>query len=429
MSLSSYIIPIPESLSPSKEDLAICVFVENWVLHPHDALSDRGLVELIPIVHKTSSPSSPLSLCLTAIASTVFTKFLGRVKDAETPWVRQHYAKALHATRQALQDPIESFSDATLMAVCLLGFYEACVMAFRARVSSTKHFDGAAALIERRQSGFETDLARRMLLGLRNAIVSRKVLMASPIDQSSSLYRTCELLPQNPATFFDGLTVDVTNLLAEVKTMGSGSAEATEVLLKAQKVDAKLSAWSHKVPKHWIPFRLSAKDVPTEVLQAGIYGDYCDIYHDIVICSLWNDWRQARLRVLAVIARLTAMFPGFEHETKIPSQPSLRSEAIAKIQPLADDICATVPFCLGSRLSPAPLNAFDGVYPTSNGHRATREHHQNAVAWGGWLLLSPMKQVLAVGMYLRPGQIAWAGPQLQRLANIYDIEPEEDDFD
>ena len=46
------------------------------------------------------------------------------MRDVETPQVRVAYGKALLATRLALQDPIERSTDETLMAVCLLGFYE-----------------------------------------------------------------------------------------------------------------------------------------------------------------------------------------------------------------------------------------------------------------------------------------------------------------
>ena len=66
---------------------------------------------------------SPLSLALTASSRILYSKWERRRKDVETLSFPD-YGYALEATRMALQDPIESASDETLMAVCMLGFYE-----------------------------------------------------------------------------------------------------------------------------------------------------------------------------------------------------------------------------------------------------------------------------------------------------------------
>lgn len=53
----------------------------------------------------------------------LFGKWERNLKDVEL-LALPHYGKALEATRMAVQDPVKSMADETLMAVCLLGFYE-----------------------------------------------------------------------------------------------------------------------------------------------------------------------------------------------------------------------------------------------------------------------------------------------------------------
>ena len=163
------------------------------------------------------------------------------------------------------------------------------------------------------------------------------------------------------------------------------------------------------------PKRLLIENIPQTVLATGgVYQDHCDVYSDVIICSTWNSYRISRLKVLAVIVQLSS-----------PTSTESLS-AIRKIQELADEICASIPFCMGNRSKPAPLYSLEAEYPTIDGRPAVEQHHRTAAALGGWYLFSPMKEVMGVGKWLRPGQMAWVGTQLQRLATVYDVEPEED---
>ncbi len=121
----------------------------------------------------------------------------------------------------------------------------------------------------------------------------------------------------------------------------------------------------------------------------------------------------SRLKVLAIIAQLS-----------LPTSTEALY-AIERIQELVDAICASIPYCLGDRVVPTPLYSMEANYPTIDGQPAKGDHHRTAAALGGWFLFSPMKEVMQVGRWLRPGQMAWTGMQLQRLATVYDVEPEE----
>ena len=149
----------------------------------------------------------------------------------------------------------------------------------------------------------------------------------------------------------------------------------------------ELATWPEVIPFSWNPIRVYAHAIPQDVIDAGLYGDSGDIYPDIISCSTWNDWRVARLKILALIARL-------DH-----GDSSI--QAVATIQQLVDDTCASVPFSLGSRIKPATMYAADTSYPCAEGQAATKRHLQTAAALGGPYLFSQFKEVLNVAAYLR----------------------------
>ena len=120
---STDLITVPHPLYEPEETNALYFFVSTFVLFGRDTQSDRGFIELLPFLFNSLRPESPLSLSLTAASNILFSKWERKNPGAEC-YAFPSYAKALKVTRRALQDPVESMSDETLMAVCLLGFYE-----------------------------------------------------------------------------------------------------------------------------------------------------------------------------------------------------------------------------------------------------------------------------------------------------------------
>ena len=224
----------------------------------------------------------------------------------------------------------------------------------------------------------------------------------------------------NPATLLDRMCVDVANVLAAAHQTSAHifdypqgephtASNTSDLLLQAELVDARLARWPDMLPSNWNPIHVFVDMIPWDVVDAGLYGDGCDVYSDIIICSTWNDWRRAHLKVLALIARL--------------GNDDSRGRAVIAIQQLADDICASVPFSLGSRVKPSTMYAADATYPCVEGQTVSRAHQQTAAAVGGWSLFSPLKEIVDGGMHLRKGQVEWARGQLIRLAKIYNIRP------
>ena len=232
----------------------------------------------------------------------------------------------------------------------------------------------------------------------------------SPVSIDSAIWQDPEDMPQNPTTLLDLMSVEVANLLALESSLAgsknsqSGSKALSNLVLKAKSVDDNLACWPDSVPFEWFPKKVQRQIVPKSVIDAGFYGEDCDIYSDVMVCRAWNDWRSARLRVLSLIAKY-----------------ELGEETLTSIQQLADGICASFPYILGDRMSPAPIFAASVLYPSLEGHSVPLGHHNVASCYGGWHLHTPLNQVIAVGLYLREGQLTWMRGQGQRLQRVYDV--------
>ena len=312
------------------------------------------------------------------------------------------------------------------------------------RISPPTHFNGAAALIQQRKTnGHMTDLSKRLLIAVRSNIVSflqitkipwidrlqvfRAIHFSSPIDTACRVWEEdLDDMPQNPAALLDLKSVDVADLLVDaahtppkVFDLGDEEDESScstdELLERAQAIDASLASWSEMLPLHWYPVRVSKDTIPQEVISAGLYKDSCEIYPDIMICSTWNDWRVARLKVLHLIAKL-------RHIDSIDRGEN-GAHIINEIQQLVDGICASVPFSLGSRTDSTPLYQAEVVYPGLDGRLNSKEHQKAAGAYGGWYLFSPFKETMEMGPYIGEDQQQWLLSQLWRLAKVSDVVP------
>ena len=122
-----------------------------------------------------------------------------------------------------------------------------------------------------------------------------------------------------------------------------------------------------------------------------------------------------------------------------------------ELQTLIDDICASVPFHLGSRTTlslphehheyppvPAHIRA-SANYLDSNGNSTTmsdQDHIRSAAAIGGWFVLTPLIAAMRYAqplskntmintsarlepLNLRPGQLSWITGQVKRIHKVY----------
>lgn len=91
------------------------------------------------------------------------------------------------------------------------------------------------------------------------------------------------------------------------------------------------------------------------------------------------------------------------------------------MQKLADDICASVPFFLGTKIRTGTDDEPDVEYPYTTS-KASKALRRGVAGSGGYNLTepyhAPLNSVLAV-QTLRAGQKEWVFAQLARIAHLY----------
>ena len=121
---------------------------------------------------------------------------------------------------------------------------------------------------------------------------------------------------------------------------------------------------------------------------------------------------------------IACLSPSSEPPTPKPAavqmsqQPDGSFSATQIIQELADDICGSIPFHLGTKLSGMPGDTTNVEYPTDGISATTSDHRRAASALGGWFLF-PALTAAKSATCLRDGQQQWISGQLKRIGKLY----------
>ncbi|KAL8767379.1 MAG: hypothetical protein Q9203_001282 [Teloschistes exilis] len=384
-------------LAECQETYAHTFFISAYVLAPRDTRTDHGFLELLPFLFDRLPSSSVLNLSLSVVAHCYFQAWQPDVRNVDHIIVQRLYFKALKALQRALQDPQQCISDETLMAVCLLSFYEYTVGAIMSRPQAAQHVDGVSALIKQRSSRNMTALVNTM-----------------PVDETPEIWHDPEQMPHNPAIMLDAICVEAANVLAAAaeptfcsESEGLRYETTASILNRAKAVEDRFAAWESRVPEEWWPIPLPREVVPQEIVDAGFHGDYCDVYSNTSVCATLNNFRSTRLRTLCLLASY--------------DQTESRSKRILQIQRTVDDILAAVPYMLGSKSEAAGMYETDFIYPCLPGQSISMAHYQTAAAFGGLTLFGPLRALFSFARFLRVDQMQFAGQQFRRLGVLYDV--------
>ena len=235
-------------------------------------------------------------------------------------------------------------------------------------------------------------------------------------------------LPQNAAARLTSATINIADLRSCAKSALSlprnpnSEKEVNEILEYAISVDLLVAAWAENLPSdwQWTPadhFDLPPGSVPRD---AYIYKDRKDIYLDLWVESIWNAYRSARVKVQTLILRCIAWLgKSFENQWYWRAM-----YATMITQEMIDDICGSVPYALGTKISGGPGDREGVEYPYNGTQKATEDHRRAATALGGWHLLEPLKTSLNAGC-LPEGQREWVKAQMGRIWRIYSLQATE----
>lgn len=189
-------------------------------------------------------------------------------------------------------------------------------------------------------------------------------------------------------------------------------ATATAILNKATDIDVNLAAWSQSVPAHWAP--VAAVLIPQSVRDTGLYRHRCDCYSDMWIAATWNTYRDCRIVVQSIIFKCLRILSSCESV-----DGSRVASVIATAHDLADDICATVPFFLGSQLESVRMKFGLVEYPSAETRPVTFTHSHTAPLIGAWFVMPVLRNLKASDLGLPQEQLDWLQRQMERILVIY----------
>ena len=408
---------VPNALRITPEEAALSSWFNSFILLHRDPETQRGYLESLLPLYTSARYQSPVSLATSAVAIVILAR---RPQYRHVLAMgRKTFGDALALTRQALQDPIQSREDGTLMAVLLLGMVEGLLAFSDGKPPSNAHSIGALALIRHRgRDNLKTDISRRLFASVQTQTVSRAVKESRPPEKLLNNWaEVMEIMPCSTANRLTLVEGEVANLLSSTRCLFDNghpvvASQLIRLTCSAMGVQKRLMDWVCGVPKEWIPKQAADKS-PATISKFQAYSTRMDIYPDIWVVSILNTYRVLHITVQMVIATCSKkMMYTAPDVVRYPDPIPIT------IQELVDDICASVPFCLGDRTKEELDEKIE--YPCAEGSAIPEDHRQAAPNLSGWFLIGPIKGCLMVEG-LQEDQSEWLRSQMRRIAKFYGL--------
>lgn len=220
--------------------------------------------------------------------------------------------------------------------------------------------------------------------------------------------------PPSPRSFLSTAASEIVSLRKSWEKLKAGEpseTEITSVLNKATQIDINLTSWTYWIPGNWNP--VAASIIPQSVRDAGLYLRHCDCYSDLWIASTWNTYRDCRILVQNIMLNCLRLLPSHDPD-------GIKSAVIqSTINKMADGICASVPYYLGSQLESVRLQQGQITYPFADTRPVTSTHKQSAPLMGPWQIMLFLRNLLNPDLHLPPEQTSWVEKQVNRVMVIY----------
>lgn len=443
---------------------SLCFFFTNYVNVPRESHTNLFLEAILPLYNSVSS-DSPLRHATSAVAVAVadFWRTLGPYSGNS----RKSWAKAVAATRNAIFDPQLAQSDELLAAIFMLDFYEGLNRRYVNMLEDPDlHQKAAIAIIQARgPENLSTDVSRRLFSALRSKYIFGHLQSRKAVDVNDELLTSQPAeLSEFPTSRLDRVMVDLSNLLSDLAEYSkqamsfdalrldsdgfTDTTPAEALLQQCFQINRVMNEWRETVPDSWQPFRITdPEEIHYSIRAVGLYNGLCDVYSSHTVAQMMNFWRTMKITTLRLIKHLSWLVGVQFMLEHVPTDAEVDEE----IQTLADEICACVPFHLGSRTTVSYPHEPQKYPPVPGWLRESAEyidsmgrptmltdadHARTAASAGGWFLLTPLTTImeyhrpfpLTLGaderstlepVTLRQGQLRWITAQCRRIHKIY----------
>jgi hypothetical protein len=246
-------------------------------------------------------------------------------------------------------------------------------------------------------------------MAFHSSVPFHSILEGLPIKNQA---RDVKILPNNPSSSLTRLAGEVANVQAHIKFLlrsplmltSQTVNEATALIIS---LDQKLLDWELSLPSNWFPqpaFDLS----PANLAKFDAYDTAMDIYPDVWIAGSYNTFRLLRILLQLLIGSLSPHVLSFWP----PALPIGPLSYLPTTQRLVDEVCASVPFFLGTKHADANPESIE--YPFANNVSLSHDYRETALRLGAWFLFAPLS-TCANQPLISPRQKDWIEMQLERL--------------
>ncbi|KAJ5377556.1 uncharacterized protein N7496_004965 [Penicillium cataractarum] len=397
------------------EDTIVPLFFNSYLYLPKDPHIRNGFMEILPSMFSNTQPGSYLHTSTLAVAFFTVAAWTG-----QAPLLRaseRYFTKALPKIRDALRTNEDSEFDDILVSILLLSTYEEFVAIKDWEMPLKAHLRGAIALInEKRAKQIPEAQSSTIYNAVESQIIKTTRGLDSPMVPTPQIWPLSQTasVPPSPRILLSSAASELVNLRhawEQMMTLPSKEAEAMAILAKANEIDIKLVSWSYWVPQHWMP--VAATIIPQSVRNAGLWRNRCDCYADMWVAATWNTFRDCRILLQSIMLSCLRILSSQDPDGR-------RATAVQHtIRKVADDICATVPFFLGSQVESIRMKSGLVEYPYAETRPVTSTHKQSAPLMGAWHMYAYLRNLQNADLGLPLDQQVWLKEQMERILVIY----------
>ncbi|KAE8553702.1 hypothetical protein EYB25_005084 [Talaromyces marneffei] len=367
---------------------------------------DDCLERFISIMNESDDDSS-LKQAISAVYNG-FYSFMSKSKEMETA-SETSFAAAVSLARAALDDPVDSKSDATLLTVLLLSMFENFCSVKDYRSPAKTHWIGLAQLLQHRgpeslDSSVSLFCLHQFYFRLAAVTLGGETeTMKELLDLSKSIPLPCNMQPTNNLASIAERLARLRLQLETINLCSRFDVQRTTLLMQlAQQIDGDLMRWPDYVPPSCHP-KQKALDFYLN------YPDWEDTYPSLAVAQDWNHYRYLRIMANIIISRCAAVL-------RLYSQAAAADQICEQ---MVDEVCASVIYYIG-RLK---LNYDDDDdEPDIQRKQAGCVDEKYAIATiGAMLLLPKLRWILQAEPSLRPKQRTCLQLHVKKILHFYRI--------
>ncbi|KAJ5930530.1 hypothetical protein N7466_006023 [Penicillium verhagenii] len=375
------------------EDVVIPLFFNSFLYLPKDPDIRNGFMEILPEMFSKAGIGSHLHTSTLAVAFFTVAAWTGQ--DSLLRSSQQFFTQALPKIRETLFSNDANEYEDVLMSILMLSTYEEFLSMRDWKMPMKDHLKGAIAFVNSRKPARIQGPSSSILHNAVQAQIIKTTrgletpMVPIPKVWPLSLPKT----PPSPRVFLSLASAETVSLRQSWEKLKAEDLNETEVksfLDKATQIDTNLVSWTYLIPEHWNS--VPATIIPKSVREAGLYLHRCDCYTDMWVATTWNTYRDCRILVQSIMLECLRLFPASDPDGSKAAAIQLT------INKMADDVCASVPYYLGSQTESVRLKQDLITYPFAESRPVTHTHRQSA----------PLAE-----------QISWVAKQTNRAMVIY----------